>query len=683
MPANEPDRENRPPTPEARQPGPRRGIMWLLLLGGILAITFLLYNQSIPSQGKEKGTATLRAAIQDGRIAEFEYGVNWVRGRFSEQGATPGADSIQLKALPEEQVAALITFAEAHGLDPLGKEPSPFLRLLYTMFLPTLMVLLVVYFLIARQIRSASGNGGVFAFGKSRARRIDKDKPDTTFDDVAGIEEAKEEVREVIAFLKNPQRFARLGGRIPRGILLIGAPGTGKTLLAKAIAGEAQVPFFSISGSDFVEMFVGVGASRVRDLFKQAKESAPCIIFLDEIDAVGRHRGHGWGGGHDEREQTLNAILVEMDGFETNTGVILIAATNRPDVLDPALLRPGRFDRSVYIDMPDTKGREAILKVHSQRIKLKPDVNLSILARGTPGFNGAELEAIINESAIMATMRGKEAVELIDLEEARDKIRWGRRKTSRIMDDADKKVIAYHEAGHALVAKLLPEVEPLHKVTMIPRGMALGATMQLPETDRYTMSRNRALGDVKVLLAGRVSEQMFCGDITTGSADDIRRATDLVGKMIREWGMSEAIGPISFANSEERLYGGEVVVSRSFSEETAMAIDHEIRKVFADCQNELKALLEQHKDELVHIAEALLAYETLEALDVDDLLAGVDISTRKQDEMALERAEVEKAAEAMQSEEHEEPEQVSPVPAETHSVHSSPEEPHGSNRASE
>jgi len=678
MSPTEPDPGKRPPAHPEQEFRPGKGMLWVLLVAASVTVLLVLVNQKIPSGEKEQGTATLLKAIEDGRVARFEYGLTWVRGWLAEQGSPAGAEKIEVKALPEEHISKLMSFAEEHGLDPVGKEPNRWLQVLGPVFLSTVVLLLFFYFLVMRQIRAAGGNGGVLAFGKSRARLISKDRPEVTFDDVAGIEEAKEEVQEVIAFLKNPHRFARLGGRIPRGIMLIGAPGTGKTLLAKAIAGEANVPFFSISGSDFVEMFVGVGASRVRDLFKQAKENAPCLIFLDEIDAVGRRRGHGWGGGHDEREQTLNAILVEMDGFGTDTGVILIAATNRPDVLDPALLRPGRFDRSIYIDMPDIKGREEILKVHGRRVRLAADVDLSVIARGTPGFNGAELEAIINEAAIMATLRGKDAVELTDIEEARDKVRWGRKKTSRIMSDADKKVIAYHEAGHALVAKLLPEVEPLHKVTMIPRGMALGSTMQLPETERYTMSRRRALGDVKMLLAGWISEHMFCEDITSGSADDIRRATDLVGKMVREWGMSDQIGPISFANSEERLYGGEVVVSRTFSEETAVAIDREVRKVFQQCESQVRDLMSQHADDVRRVAEALLQYETLEARDVDDLLAGTDISARKRSEMDREKAMAEQAAETARAEEAQQPAPAEPVQAENLSTNTTHEKPHDS-----
>ena len=495
---------------------------------------------------------------------------------------------------------------------------------LVPVILPMAIVLAIFYFIFIRQMRQAGADGTVLSFGKSRARLATK-KTGITFDDVAGIDEAKEEVSEIIAFLKNPKRFERLGGRIPKGVLLVGPPGSGKTLLAKAIAGEADVPFYNISGSDFVEMFVGVGASRVRDLFRQAKENSPCIIFLDEIDAVGRRRGHGWGGGHDEREQTLNAILVEMDGFDTNDNVILLAATNRPDVLDPALRRPGRFDREVNVDLPDVKGREAILKVHARKKKFAPEVDLSLLARGTPAFSGADLEAIINEAAILAAMNDKAAVETDDLEEARDKIAWGRQKRSRVMDEEDKRVAAYHEAGHSLTTKLIPDAEPLHKVTIIPRGMALGSTMSLPDRDRYQYSRNRILAQVAVLFGGRVAEEILCNDVSSGAANDISRATHIVRSMVREWGMSDDIGPISYADSEEKLFGGEVLLAHEYSESTAIAIDREVKRIITESMLRVRNLLNENKDALVRIAEALLTREVLSAEEVDALIAGREL----------------------------------------------------------
>jgi cell division protease FtsH len=503
------------------------------------------------------------------------------------------------------------------------EEASTFLASLAMLFLPWLLIFGLFWFLVIRQMRVPGGPGGMLSFGKSRANLYSKERTGVSFKDVAGIEEAKEEVKEVIEFLKNPERFKRLGGRIPRGILLVGNPGCGKTLLAKAIAGEAGVPFFSICGSDFVEMFVGVGASRVRDLFKQAKEKSPCIIFLDEIDAVGRRRGSGLGGGHDEREQTLNAILVEMDGFETDEGVIVIAATNRPDVLDPALLRPGRFDRSISIDLPDVKGREEILKVHSRNVKLAADANLHKVARGTPMFTGAELEALINEAAILAAMRGRDLVSQDELEEARDKVKWGRKKVSRQMEEEDRKVTAYHEAGHAIAASLLPEVEPLHKVTIIPRGMALGATMQLPEKDQVHLQKKRALGTLVVLFGGRVGEELCVGDVSAGASSDIERASDLARRMVCEWGMSDELGPINYSQAEETLFlGREITRSRPHSEATALVIDREVKAIIDESLKRCQKLLSKNKEKLEAVAQALLKYETLSRADVEQIMRG-------------------------------------------------------------
>ncbi len=489
--------------------------------------------------------------------------------------------------------------------------------------LPWLLILGVVWYFLFRRVGMGGGPGGVLAFGQSRAKRMTKESSDITFKDVAGMQEAKEEVTEIVEFLRTPAKFQRLGGRIPRGVILIGAPGTGKTLLAKAIAGEASVPFYSISGSDFVEMFVGVGAARVRDLFQKAREDSPSIIFLDEIDAVGRRRGSGWGGGHDEREQTLNAMLVEMDGFESDEKVIIIAATNRPDVLDPALLRPGRFDREIFIDLPDLKAREAILKVHAKKVKLDPEVDLSVTARSTPTFSGADLEAIINEAALLDVMNDKQAVGMEELEESRDKVRWGRQKRSRVMDEEDKRITAYHESGHALVAKLLSEVEPLHKVTIIPRGVSLGATMQIPEKDKYHMFRKNVLGNIKTLLAGRVAEEIFCDDISSGAANDINRATSLARHMVCEWGMSDALGPVAYDNGEEFVYvGREIARKQDYSESIAVAIDKEVRRVIDECREAARELIEINKDGVIRITEALLLYETLDSAEVDKLLAG-------------------------------------------------------------
>ncbi|HTE05617.1 MAG TPA: ATP-dependent zinc metalloprotease FtsH [Planctomycetota bacterium] len=490
--------------------------------------------------------------------------------------------------------------------------------------IPWLLILGVFLWIFTRQMRAAGGSGGIMSFGRSRVKMITPDQAKVTFDLVAGVEEAKEEVQEIIAFLKDPKRFSRLGGRVPRGVLLVGSPGTGKTLLAKAIAGEANVPFFAISGSDFVEMFVGVGASRVRDLFKQARESAPCVIFLDEIDAVGRKRGAGLGGGHDEREQTLNAILVEMDGFETDAGVIMIAATNRPDVLDPALLRPGRFDRQIVLDLPDVRGREAILVVHAQKVKLDPKVDLSIVARGTPMFSGAELEALINEGALLATLKNKDHVQQDDLDEARDKVRFGRQKKSRVMVEEDRRVTAYHESGHAVVASRLKDlVEPLHKVTIIPRGMALGATMQLPERDKYHHRKRELLAMLTVLFGGRVAEELFCEDISGGAANDIERGTEIARAMVCSWGMSDALGPVALGERRGEVFlGDELLRSKNYSEATSEAIDREVRSIMDSCHDRAKVILEECRREVEQVTLALMRYETISGEDVRAILAG-------------------------------------------------------------
>ena len=490
---------------------------------------------------------------------------------------------------------------------------------------PWILIAAFFWFFIFRPMRQAGGAGGVLSFGRSRARMYTPEMANVTFADVAGIEEAKEEVREIIEFLRNPQKFQRLGGRIPRGVMLVGPPGCGKTLLAKAIAGEAGVPFFAISGSDFVEMFVGVGASRVRDLFQQAKEKSPCLIFLDEIDAVGRRRGTGLGGGHDEREQTLNQILVEMDGFETDKGIIVVAATNRPDVLDPALLRPGRFDRVVTIDLPDVKGREAILKVHSRKVKMAPAVDLSVIARGTPGFSGAELEAVINEAAIGAAMGNRDWVTQGDLDEARDKVRWGRSRRSRVMTDEEKEALAYHEAGHALAHFLLPDAEPLHKVTIIPRGQALGATMFLPERDRYIWGRRRLETEITTLYAGRIAEKMCTGDLSTGAADDIKRATELARRMVTQFGMSE-LGPITYGEEEEHVFlGREITRTHNQSDDTLKKIDAAIREISRQCYDKADKILAENRTKLEKVAKALIRYETLSLEEVQIALADGDI----------------------------------------------------------
>ncbi len=499
------------------------------------------------------------------------------------------------------------------------EEESPWYMTVLVSWFPMLL-LIAVWVFFMRQVQT--GGGRAFSFGRSRARLINDQSKKVTFEDVAGIEEAKEEVQEIVDFLKNPQKFTKLGGKIPKGVLLIGPPGTGKTLLAKAIAGEAGVPFFSISGSEFVEMFVGVGAARVRDLFHQAKKSAPCIIFIDEIDAVGRYRGAGLGGGHDEREQTLNQLLVEMDGFDASEGIILIAATNRPDVLDPALLRPGRFDRQVVVPMPDVKGREAILKVHTKNIPLAEDVDLSVVARGTPGFAGADLANLVNEAALLAARKGKSKVEMEDFEEAKDKVLMGKERRSMVISEEEKKLTAYHEAGHALVAKLLPGSDPVHKVSIIPRGQALGVTQQLPLDERHTYSKKYLLTRLAVLLGGRAAEEIIFNDYTTGAGNDLVQATELARKMVCNWGMSENIGPVTFGRREEHIFlGKELVQSRDYSEETARAIDNEVKRIVTETYQQVKDLLKRHIDLLHKVAQTLLEKETIDGATLDKLVA--------------------------------------------------------------
>jgi cell division protease FtsH len=482
---------------------------------------------------------------------------------------------------------------------------------------------LLIFLFIMRQMQI--GGSKAMSFGKSRAKLLSEGRPKVTFDDVAGADEAKEELQEILEFLKDPQKFQKLGGRIPKGVLLVGPPGSGKTLLARAIAGEANVPFLSISGSDFVEMFVGVGASRVRDLFEQGKKNAPCIIFMDEIDAVGRQRGAGWGGGHDEREQTLNALLVEMDGFSTNEGVILIAATNRPDVLDKALLRPGRFDRQIVVDLPDVKGRQGILKVHTKKIPLADDVNLEIMAKGTPYFSGADLANLVNESALLAARKNKRKVDMSDLEEARDKVMMGPERRSRMISENEKKVTAFHESGHAIVAKMLPGADPVHKVTIIPRGMSLGATHSLPGEEKYLKRKNDAVNDLCIFMGGRAAEEIVFGDITSGASNDIARATELAHKMVCSWGMSEKLGPLAFGNDEPVFLGRDFGRMRDFSEKTAVTIDEEVRSLIEESHKKALDILNEKRDVLDSMAQALLDYETLSSEEVDQLIAGEKI----------------------------------------------------------
>ncbi len=499
------------------------------------------------------------------------------------------------------------------------KQPNTMLLGLAYSLLPFLVIGLLIWFFFVRQIKMAGK--GALSFGKSKARMLAKEKNKTTFKDVAGVEEAKEEVQELVEFLKDPKKFQKLGGRIPKGILMVGAPGTGKTLLAKAIAGEADAAFFSISGSDFVEMFVGVGASRVRDMFEQARKNTPCLVFIDEIDAVGRSRGHGLGGGNDEREQTLNALLVEMDGFDTTEGIIIIAATNRPDVLDPALLRPGRFDRQITVNLPDVRGREAILKVHAKNVKLDPSVDLAVIARGTPGYSGAELANLLNEAALLAARTGRKAVGMAELEEARDKVRWGRERRSLAMTDEDKKFTAWHEAGHALVNVMLKHTHPLHKVTIIPRGQALGATMYLPKDDVLNRRRKEMFDTIAVTMAGRISEEIVSDDISTGATGDIQQATQLAHAMVCQWGMSDRLGMVQYGDNDEFVFlGREMARRKDYSEQTAQEIDAEVKRIIDEQYRVARTLIDENRDKLELIATCLLEYETLEGAQVEEIV---------------------------------------------------------------
>lgn len=497
--------------------------------------------------------------------------------------------------------------------------------------LPWILLAGIWLFFLRRMQGGGGGARGIFNFGRSRARLLTENRPRITFDDVAGADEAKQELREIIDFLKEPEKFQKLGGRIPKGALLLGPPGTGKTLLAKAVAGEAGVPFFSMSGADFVEMFVGVGASRVRDLFEQGKKNAPCIIFIDEVDAVGRHRGAGLGGGHDEREQTLNQLLVEMDGFESNEGVILIAATNRPDVLDSALLRPGRFDRQIVVDRPDVRGREGILKVHTRNIAISRDVNLQILAKGTPGFSGADLANMVNEAALLAARKNKRIVDMSDLEEAKDKVLMGTERKSMIITDKEKRITAYHEAGHALVAKFTPESDPVHKVTIIPRGRALGVTMSLPIDEKHNYSKSYCESMLVHLMGGREAEKLVLKELTTGAGNDLERATELARKMVCEWGMSDTLGPLTFGKKDEEIFlGREIARHRDYSEQTAQIIDAEVKKIVVDSSDKAQNILRENIDSLHRIAKALLDREMLSGDELDLLINGDELAPKKQ-----------------------------------------------------
>ena len=629
------NRNRRPGEPNGDEEQPRFGrgrglFIWLILVAVIILIVSLAPERMGAAFGKTRPSydqileavrhGQVKAVVVKGETLKVKLREGAPQDKFPDTEFSVSIYPDVVDDFTREIHAYNAEKPDAERVQVDFEKPSTLLLNLVNM-LPWMILFVLLYWMLMRQLRGAGS--GVFSFGRSKAKVATPEQTRVTFDDVAGIDEAKQEVMEIIEFLRNPEKFSRLGGRIPCGVLLVGPPGSGKTLLAKAIAGEASRPFFSISGSDFVEMFVGVGASRVRDLFRQAKEHAPCIVFLDEIDAVGRRRGTGLGGGHDEREQTLNAILVEMDGFETDAGVILIAATNRPDVLDPALLRPGRFDRRVVVDSPDVKGREAILRVHARKVKLADEVDLAVIARGTPYFSGADLENLLNEAALLAARRDLPAVTMAELEEARDKVLWGPERKSRVIAEEEKHLAAVHEAGHAVVSQLIPEVEPIHKVSIVARGMALGATMFLPERDRYIMPRNRILGEIVSLLGGRAAEHLFCEDITSGAQSDFERATKLARAMVCRWGMSDRLGPMSYTEGEEHLFlGREIAKVKSISDATAVIIDEEVRRIIDECYQRALDLLNQHSDAVHRIVEALLQYESITGEEVDVLMQG-------------------------------------------------------------
>jgi cell division protease FtsH len=594
-------------------------VFWLVIGVSALLLWQVIQAGRSGQKDKEVNFSQFMTDVDQGNVREVTVNGMEVRGKYKDNSAfhttVPANYPDMIKTLRDKNVTT--TFRDINN----GSWP---LQLLGTW--APLILLGALWFFMIRQMQT--GGNKALSFGKSRARLLSMQQKKVTFKDVAGVDEAKEELREIIEFLREAQKFQKLGGRIPKGVLLVGPPGTGKTLLARAVAGEANVPFFSISGSDFVEMFVGVGASRVRDLFEQGKKNAPCIIFIDEIDAVGRHRGAGLGGGHDEREQTLNQLLVEMDGFESNEGVILMAATNRPDVLDPALLRPGRFDRRVVVSRPDVRGREEILRVHTRKIPLAEDVDLSVLARGTPGFSGADLANMVNEAALAAARQNRKAVLMYDFEVAKDKVLMGVERKSMILSDAEKKVTAFHEAGHALVAAKLPNSDPVHKVTIIPRGMALGVTMQLPIDDRHNYTKEYLQTDIAILMGGRIAEEMFLNQMSTGAGNDIERATELARKMVCEWGMSD-LGPLTFGKKEEQIFlGREIAQHRDYSEDTAIKIDGEVRKLVSLGYETAKQILEGNRESLQKIAAALLEREVLDASEIRLLLDGKELPVK-------------------------------------------------------
>jgi len=603
--------------PPKKQIKSYRSILFWMALGVVLIILWSLL-QTAGTVKKEPPFSEFLIEVENDQVEEVTIAGDQINGKY--------IDGTTFKTTAPANYDDLVNILREHNVSITVKSArNPWFSYLFTWFPIIILILFWVFFM--RQMQS--GGNKALSFGKSRAKLFSGVKKKFTFKDVAGVEEAKEELQEIIGFLKEPKRFQKLGGRIPKGVILVGAPGTGKTLLARAVAGEADVPFFSISGSDFVEMFVGVGASRVRDLFDQGKKHAPCLIFIDEIDAVGRQRGAGLGGGHDEREQTLNQLLVEMDGFDSNEGVILIAATNRPDILDTALLRPGRFDRRIIVNMPDVKGREDILKVHIKNIPLDKQIDLSVLARSTPGFSGADLANLVNEAALLAARLDQEKVTMEDMESAKDKVLMGVERKSMIISEDEKKSTSYHEAGHALIAFLLPEADPIHKVTIIPRGLALGTTQQLPLDDRYTYSKDYLEAQLSVLMGGRASEKMLLGKTTTGAANDFEKATDIARKMVCQWGMSD-LGPVTFGERDDLIFlGKDLAMHRNFSEKTAELIDAEVKKIINRNFNRTKELLEKHRDKLINVAKALLEKEVLTSEELEEIIKGKKIAKDK------------------------------------------------------
>jgi cell division protease FtsH len=599
-------------------------LFWMVLI--VVGVMIWQFSTTFQRAEASMAFSTFLENVEKGHVRSVTITGNEIAGELNT--SLNGEGGVKFRTYAPTQYEGLVNRLQDQKILIIAKPEttSPWATLLYSW--APILLMIGFWLFIMRQMQS--GGNKALSFGKSRAKLSSSSQKKVTFKDVSGVDEAKEELQEIIEFLKEPQKFQKLGGRIPKGVLLMGSPGTGKTLLARAVAGEANVPFFSISGSDFVEMFVGVGASRVRDLFEQGKKNAPCIVFIDEIDAVGRHRGAGLGGGHDEREQTLNQLLVEMDGFESNEGVILVAATNRPDVLDPALLRPGRFDRRIVVNRPDVKGREGILAVHTKKIPLADDVNIHVLARGTAGFSGADIANLVNEAALNAARYNQKVVRMHDFEFAKDKVMMGSERRSMIISEEEKKVTAIHEAGHALLAVVLPHADPIHKVTIIPRGMALGVTMQLPEGDKHNYTRDYLNDQIAILLGGRLAEEITNGGMTTGAGNDLERSTELARKMVCEWGMSDAMGPLTFGKKEEQIFlGREIAQHQDYSEDTAIRIDHEIKRFVTSNYERAKEMLQQHRVALDRIAEELLAREVLDADQVRRIVAGEALEAHK------------------------------------------------------